>query len=236
MPGREKCWGAVPAAGSGSRMASRVPKQYLILRGKTVLEHSLDRIAGHSEVEGVVVALAADDSHFLRLPREARRNLITVAGGAERCHSVLNCLRALRERAAASDWVLVHDAARPCVRRGDIDQLIAAVRNAGVGGILALPVRDTMKRADEGGRIEGTVERSGLWHALTPQMFRIAELEQALAAAVQDGIAVTDEAQAMERRGARPLLVQAHPDNIKITHTDDLALAELYLSQQEPGA
>lgn len=214
-------------------MAAQVPKQYLTLRGKTVLEHALARVARHPEMAGAVVALAPDDKWFPKLPPAARNYVMTVHGGAQRCHSVLNCLRMLLDHADPGDWVLVHDAARPCVRRGDIDRLIAEVRNAGVGGILALPARDTMKRADRGGRIEGTVDRQGLWHAVTPQMFRIAELEQALVDATRDGVSVTDEAQAMEYRGARPLLIQCQPDNIKITHNDDLALAELYLTRQE---
>lgn len=214
-------------------MAARVPKQYLPLRGKTVLEHALARVARHPQMAGAVVALAPDDQWFAQLSSAVRENVMLVHGGAERCHSVLNCLRMLVDRADPGDWVLVHDAARPCVRQGDIDRLIAAVCDAGVGGILALPASDTMKRADTDDRIVGTVDRHGLWHALTPQMFRITDLEQAMAAAIRDGVTVTDESQAMELRGVRPLLVQGQPDNIKITHNDDLALADLYLGRQE---
>jgi 2-C-methyl-D-erythritol 4-phosphate cytidylyltransferase len=160
----------------------------------------------------------------------------TAAGGAERCDSVQNCLAALLADAEAEDWVLVHDAARPCVRRSDIDRLIAAARQHAVGAILALPARDTMKRADAAGCSIETVERAGLWHAQTPQMFRIGPLRAALADAIGRGRRVTDEAQAMELLGLRPLLVPGPMDNIKITRAEDLELAARILAAQERAA
>ncbi|MCH8976667.1 MAG: 2-C-methyl-D-erythritol 4-phosphate cytidylyltransferase, partial [Proteobacteria bacterium] len=151
----------------------------------------------------------------------------------ERCHSVLNGLQVLSEQANSSDWVLVHDAARPCLRKEDIDRLIEVLAGHEVGGLLGLPVRDTMKRADLSCTIQETVERKGLWHALTPQMFHLDVLINSLENALSQERVVTDEAQAVELSGLRPVLVEGHPDNIKITRNNDLALAELFLYQQE---
>lgn len=226
-------WAAVPAAGSGSRLGAGIPKQYLELRGRPILSWTLARLCAQPQIAGVAVALAADDRHWPACEFAAHPKIRTAVGGAERAHSVLNCLRRLAQDAATEDWVLVHDAARPCVRRGDIDALIAAVAEDATGGILALPVRDTLKRAGAGDRIEATVDRAGLWQALTPQLFRLGALTQAIEAALGRGQLITDEAQAMELAGARPLLVRGHSDNIKITHGDDLALAELFLGRQE---
>ncbi len=152
-----------------------------------------------------------------------------VNGGAERCHSVLNGLQALRQQAQPNDWVLVHDAARPCVRQADIEKLMTQLAEHPVGGLLAVPVRDTMKRADTGREIVETVNRDGLWHALTPQMFRLETLFNALQNVSNRGELVTDEAQAIEKTGQRPVLIEGHADNIKITHPQDLSLAEMYL-------
>jgi 2-C-methyl-D-erythritol 4-phosphate cytidylyltransferase len=213
-------------------MGAAIPKQYLPLAGKTVLEHTLTRLLAHPRITEVMVALGTDDGHWpaLGLARDGR--IRRVDGGAERCHSVLNALDALAGRAAPDDWVLVHDAARPCVRTQDLTSLMAELASDPVGGILAIPVRDTMKRGDEQGRIRATEERTGLWHALTPQMFRLEPLRRALRQALADGFLVTDEASAMEHAGARPRLVEGHGDNIKITRPGDLALAEFYLTQQ----
>jgi 2-C-methyl-D-erythritol 4-phosphate cytidylyltransferase len=232
MSTASRYWAALPAAGTGSRLGAGVPKQYLQLRGRAILHWSLERLQSHPLVEGVVVALAPGDQHWRRLGVTDAK-VRTTDGGAERCHSVLNCLRMLAGEAAPDDWVLVHDAARPCVRHSDIDALIEAVRAHPVGGILALPVRDTLKRSDAAHAITETVDRRDLWQAMTPQLFRIGALSAALQSAIASGRMVTDEAQAMEFRGLRPLLVRGHADNIKITHADDLALAELYLAQQE---
>jgi len=222
----------VPAAGAGSRMGGPLPKQYLRLAGRTVLEHTLERVARQRQLRGLVVVTAADDRHWEALGFDCPLPLWRVDGGAERCHSVLNALEHLAAEASADDWVLVHDAARPCVRSSDIDRLIETARRHPVGGLLAVPVRDTMKRADEHGTVVETVPREGLWHALTPQMFRLGPLTEALRSAVSDGCLVTDEAAAMERAGHRPRLIPGHSDNIKITRPEDLALAEFYLQQQ----
>jgi 2-C-methyl-D-erythritol 4-phosphate cytidylyltransferase len=156
-----------------------------------------------------------------------------VHGGAERFHSVLNGLRALAGHAAPGDWVLVHDAARPCVRREDIDLLMERLRDHPVGGLLGIPVTDTKKSTDEQGNIIQTVRREGLWRAMTPQMFRYEMLSLALQAVVERGATVTDESAAMEIAGYSPRMVEGHADNIKITRPQDLALAEMYLQQQE---
>jgi len=222
----------VPAAGAGARMGAPVPKQYLRLGGRTVLEHTLARLCAQPQLRGVALALAADDRHWDALRYECPLPLWRVDGGAERCHSVLNALERLAQEAAPHDWVLVHDAARPCVRGSDIDRLIETARRHPVGGLLAVPVRDTMKRADEHATVLETVSRDGLWHALTPQMFRIGELTQAVRSALAEGCLVTDEAAAMERAGRAPRLVPGHSDNIKITRPEDLALAGFFLQQQ----
>lgn len=223
----------IPAAGTGSRMGAALPKQYLPLKGKTVLEHTLARFCGHPAVRGIVVALAEHDPHWDGLQARCDCPLWRAAGGAERCHSVLSGLEILGDRADADDWVLVHDAARPCLHRDDLDRLIDQLREHPVGGLLAMPVRDTMKRADDQGDVITTVDRQGLWHALTPQMFRLGALREALRAALAAGVTVTDEAAAMERTGELPHLVEGRADNIKITRAEDLALAQFYLEQQE---
>jgi 2-C-methyl-D-erythritol 4-phosphate cytidylyltransferase len=227
-------WAVIPAAGKGSRMGAAGPKQYLSLQDKTVLEHTLSRIVGHPRITATVVAIAAADQQWPRIAAEFDESLLVVAqGGAERCHSVLNGLSALAGRAAADDWVLVHDAARPCLRREDLDRLIEQLQDHPVGGLLGIPVTDTMKRSDEHGNVIETVRRDGLWRALTPQMFRYEMLSRALAAALDRDALVTDEAAAMEMSGHAPRMVEGHADNIKITLPQDLILANMYLQQQE---
>jgi 2-C-methyl-D-erythritol 4-phosphate cytidylyltransferase len=229
-------WAAIPAAGVGTRMQNDVPKQYLQLSGRTVLEHSVTRLAAHPRIRGVALALSANDPYWLRYRFEVQRPLLITEGGAERCHSVLACLQALMVEAQADDWVLVHDAARPCVRRSDIDRLIDELSEDPVGGLLAVPVKETLKRADAEQRIADTVDRSSIWRAQTPQMFRLGALHKALTATVEAGRLVTDEAQAMEFAGFAPRLVEGHEDNIKITVPEDQWLAELYLNRQEEAA
>lgn len=213
-------------------MGGARPKQYLELAGRAVLEHTLARLAADPRISGIVVALGPDDSDWGRLTLPAGIEVRTVAGGAERCHSVLNALDALAATAAAQDWVLVHDAARPCLRAADLARLLDTLAEDPVGGLLGVPVRDTMKRGDAGDRVEATVDRTGLWHALTPQMFRLQALREALAAAIAAGDLVTDEAAAMERAGHRPRLVPGAGDNLKITRPEDLPLAAYYLAHQ----
>lgn len=225
-------WAVIPAAGTGSRMGATLPKQYLSLCGQPLLTHTVTRLVRHPIIHGVMVVLAADDRHFRKLPFSAEKNLFTATGGPERCHSVLNGLRALMTHAHDDDWVLVHDAARPCVRAEDITRLIETLRDHSVGGLLGLPMADTMKRTDAEGNIVATVSREGLWRALTPQMFRLGLLRAALEEALRKGLLMTDEAQAMETAGHVPRMVEGHADNIKITRPQDLALADLYLKQQ----
>lgn len=225
-------WAVVPAAGMGTRMGSDIPKQYLKLGDHTVLEHVISRLGNHPRISGVVVALAQDDPYWPELRPECSAALYTTTGGAERCHSVLNALNALPEEAVADDWVLVHDAARPCLRSADLDLLLDTLVQHPIGGLLGLPVADTMKRTDDEGRVIETVSRENLWRALTPQMFRLGPLRTALQQVLDHGYLVTDEASAMEYCGYRPLMVEGHSDNIKITRPEDLALAELYLSRQ----
>tara|TARA_Y100000589_G_scaffold40538_2_gene33950 strand:+ start:6597 stop:7268 length:672 start_codon:yes stop_codon:yes gene_type:complete len=223
----------VPAAGVGKRFGSAMPKQYLQLNGKTVVENTLERLLSLSEISQVVVAISAEDNHFksLKIARDSR--IKTVIGGAERCHSVLNGLRYVTELGSDQDWVLVHDVARPCVRADDVRKLIRQVEQFdAVGGILANQVRDTMKRGNRINQIEATVDRSQLWHALTPQLFRLGDLRRAIESALDEGLLVTDESAAMERLGHHPLLVEGMHDNIKITHPLDLALTELYIQRQ----
>ncbi|MEK7712303.1 MAG: 2-C-methyl-D-erythritol 4-phosphate cytidylyltransferase [Pseudomonadota bacterium] len=226
-------WAVVPAAGGGARMRAARPKQYLPLLGRAMLLHTLERLGRYPRLRGLVVGIAADDAYWPTLATEIPNLLNTYIGGAERAQTVLNGLRVLETYATPDDWVLVHDAARPCVRHTDIDALLAAVAGHADGGLLALPLSDTVKRADHNGCVEDTVARAGLWRALTPQVFRLAALSEALESAMRAGVEITDEASAMEYSGARPRLVHGHADNIKITVPEDLALAELFLREQE---
>jgi 2-C-methyl-D-erythritol 4-phosphate cytidylyltransferase len=182
-------------------------------------------------LSGIVVVIARQDSRWSSLPVAQDPRVRTVEGGAERMHSVLNGLEELARDAAADDWVLVHDAARPCLGRAELERLVSTLENDRVGGLLALPVGDTLKRADaSGSHVLSTVERQGLWAAQTPQMFRYELLHRALQAAMRAGIQVTDEAGAVESLGERPRLIPGSPRNIKVTRPEDLSLAEAILS------
>lgn len=223
-------WAIVPAAGSGSRMASDVPKQYLQIAGKTILEHTIERLVTHPKIDGVVVAIAADDQRWDSLNFNSKKPIIKTLGGEERCHSVKNALYEVSRQGNEQDWVLVHDAARPCLRHEDLDKLFTQLSQHMVGGLLAYPVKDTMKRADDKQRVAETIDRNMLWHALTPQMFRLHLLRKVLNEAIDNGVLVTDESSAVEQAGYQPKLVEGHADNIKITTPDDLLLAECFLS------
>ncbi len=219
-------------------MLSSVPKQYLPLLGRPVILHTIERLCAHKRIQGVYAGIAPDDPHWQKLSLELQRMPVflgTSDAGETRAHTVLNGLKMLAKNARAGDWVLVHDAVRPCVRHTDIDKLINAVTQGDDGGLLAFPVADTVKRVDNNGRIVETVKRDGLWRAATPQMFQINKLTQALEQAMQSGKEITDEASAIEAAGAHPCVVACHADNIKITLPEDLALAELYLKQQGKG-
>ncbi len=228
-------WAVIPAAGFGKRINADLPKQYLIISGKCILEHTLERFCQHPAIEGIVVAIADNDKHWPELEISSHPKIKKAAGGKQRCHSVVNALQVLSTMADPNDWVLVHDAARPCIRSDDIKHLIKSVGDHEVGGLLALPVRDTMKRVGDKNIVTETIDRNGLWHALTPQMFHLSPLQTALESCLSNNQIVTDEAQAMELSGHHPVLVEGHPDNIKITNQNDLALAKLYLAQQETG-
>ena len=226
-----RVWAVVPAAGRGERFdssaaAERVPKQYAALLGCTVLERSIAPLIAEPRIERVVVVVAAEDARWRALaPKIAgAERLMTAIGGASRQASVLGGLKALAGIAAPGDWVLVHDAARPCLDATDVAALIDALDASDCGAVLAAPVVDTMKR-ERDGRVSETVDREGLWRALTPQVFALSELERALEEALESGHTVTDEAQAMERRGLRPRLVQGSPFNIKVTRAADLETA-----------
>ena len=229
MTGQPDFWAVIPAGGVGRRMGADRPKQYLKLLDRTVLEHSMRPFCEHPLIKGIVVVVADGDEFWPALTPARHPRVVTAPGGHERCHSVLNGLNSLAGLADGSDWVLVHDAARPCVTTTDIDSLIEGLRDHPVGGILAQPVRDTVKQAGQQYEIETTLERERLWRALTPQMFRLGLLREAIAATAGDGVLVTDEAQALERRGCRPGIVQGGSHNIKVSSPEDLALAEFYL-------
>ncbi|MDH5612012.1 MAG: 2-C-methyl-D-erythritol 4-phosphate cytidylyltransferase [Gammaproteobacteria bacterium] len=230
-------WAVIPAAGIGQRMQSDIPKQYLPLAGSTVIENTIQRLLSAARVKGLVIALRHDDQYWDSLNINPAKPVLRAEGGAERCDSVLNAMKALAEREdfdVDNDWVLVHDAVRPCVRLDDIDQLIKQVMNSEAGGLLALPVRDTMKRQATGvALVQKTEDREGLWHALTPQLFPFSTLRNALIQAVIDDVIITDESSAMEYAGFAPLLIKGHEDNIKITRPNDLRLAELFLADQQ---
>ncbi|MDW6018064.1 2-C-methyl-D-erythritol 4-phosphate cytidylyltransferase [Vibrio plantisponsor] len=222
----------VPAAGVGSRMQADRPKQYLKLLGKTVLEHTVSKLLAHPKVSKVVVAVSEDDPYFSTLALANHPQVIRVNGGKERADSVLSALNYICKH-EVSEWVLVHDAARPCFTEQDVTRLIECAEIHSVGAILAAPVRDTMKRSDELQNIDHTVERSNLWHALTPQMFRTLPLREALIDGLASKANITDEASAFERLNLSPALVNGRADNIKITQPEDLALAEFYLSRNK---
>ena len=224
-------WGVVPAAGVGKRMGADIPKQYLPVLGKPVLQHTLERLLSVEALSAVVVALGKEDGFWPDLPFANHPRIRVADGGKERADSVLSALNRLEGIAKADDWVLVHDAARLCITRTDVLKLINILENDPVGGILALPSSDTLKGVSDG-LIVDTVDRNHVWRALTPQMFRYGALKEALKTAAELGLTVTDEASALELKGQTPRIVEGRPDNIKITRPEDLALAAFYLEQQ----
>jgi len=228
-------WLIVPAAGRGKRMQADRPKQYLSLQGKSVLARTLERL--HQAFPDAVLRLCLDPDDDYFDPRDVPfEDWRRVGGGDERADTVARALATLEEQAAEDDWVLVHDAARPCVRIEDLQALRAALEEEAIGALLATPAADTMKRADERGRVSHTEPRDGLWHALTPQVFRFGLLRQALDAALATGMTVTDEASAIEGMGLAPRLVAGSRDNLKITHPEDLAMAARILAVQAESA
>jgi 2-C-methyl-D-erythritol 4-phosphate cytidylyltransferase len=213
-------------------MGADRPKQFLTLGARSVLAHTLSLFLEHPQIRGVVLVLGPEiDPDVLDLPAAGGR-LFSVAGAAERQGSVRNGLDFLAARGDPRDWVLVHDAARPCLPIEDLDRLMQTLRDDPVGGLLAAPSTDTLKWSDGAGRVAHTLDRSRVWRALTPQMFRLQPLRAALEAAAAAGVAITDEASAMEFQGHRPSLVEGSPMNIKITRPEDLDAAHLYLLRQ----
>lgn len=222
-------WLVVPAAGSGRRFGGDVPKQYQLLAGRPVIVHTLERLLTLSPT-ALVVVLAEGDPYWDTGVADGP-TLRTVTGGAERADSVRAALAALADEAEADDWVLVHDVARPCVTESDLQSLVSTLRDHPVGGLLATPVSDTLKRV-EGQQVEGTQDRDGLWAGMTPQMFRYGLLCKALDAAATAGVTVTDESAAVEALGLQPQVVPGRRDNIKITRREDIAIAEAILAFQ----
>lgn len=224
-------WIVVPAAGIGSRMDAGLPKQYLPLGGKTLLEVTLDTLLQLHSIAGIIVALNDDDKTWPTLPLTTDARIHTVTGGERRCDSVLNAVDYIAATVGsdASAWVCVHDAARPCVTLGKINQLIASCLSNNTGAILAAPVADTIKRVAANGMIEATENRDRLWHAHTPQMFRLVELQNALKHCIENKLPVTDEASAVEQTGGQVAIVADRRDNIKVTVPEDLAWAEFIL-------
>ncbi len=221
----------MPAAGIGKRMRASCPKQYLTINDKTILEHTVQRLLSHEAICHVVIVLGEFDEYFPTTSLTSNSNVTRVVGGKERVDSVLAGLKSLNTE--QEQWVLVHDAARPCVQHQDLTQLITYCVENDHGGILAAPVRDTMKQATLTGVVDKTLDRSQMWHALTPQMYKTTELTAAIVDALAKGINITDESSAMEAFGYASGLVSGSSDNIKITQPEDLRLAEFILQQQE---
>jgi 2-C-methyl-D-erythritol 4-phosphate cytidylyltransferase len=223
-----KYFAIIPAAGTGTRMQAETPKQYLTLLGKSILELAAESLLHHPQIEKLVIVLKENDSFFKTLPLQAHPKIITATGGNERFHTVLNGLNSLLPFADQNDWILIHDAARPCLQRSDIDKLITVLDNHPTGGILGVSIRDTIKRVIEN-KISETIDRNELWHAYTPQMFRFGLLHDAITSALEKNQHITDDAMAIELMGLQPLMIEGRRDNIKITQQSDLALAEFYL-------
>jgi 2-C-methyl-D-erythritol 4-phosphate cytidylyltransferase len=227
----------IPAAGSGRRFASPVPKQYAPLGSSTVIEHALGTFEADPDCAGIVVALAAGDAEWPAIAARRTRLMETAEGGEQRAHSVRNALRVLANQVRDDDWIMVHDAARPCLHTADLALLKRELAAHPVGGLLAVPLADTLKRALEPGsqvtHVDATIDRDGLWRAATPQVFRFGVLLRALDAALLSGRMPTDEAQAIEWSGQRPRLVAGRADNIKVTTGEDLALAGAILATRK---
>lgn len=223
-------WCVVPAAGRGRRFGDDRPKQHVEIAGKSLLDWTLQRLSSHPLIVGIVVVIATDDVPSSAANILNGKPLFRVIGGVERADSVLAGLHGLPDCVADSEFILVHDAARPCVRHSDISALIERGKVSD-GALLASPLRDTLKRADANGCVIETEPRESLWRALTPQMFRHGELIAALESARRDGVVVSDEAMAMERAGFKPLLVEGRDDNIKVTTPADRVLVEYLLGR-----
>lgn len=230
------CWGVLPAAGSGSRFGAEVPKQYLPVNGRAVISRSIDTLLA-VPLETLVVALDPGDTHWPALGWDGEARIEICAGGAQRQQSVCNALAALQGRAGEDDWVLVHDAVRPCVRAEDILRLIESTDASGKdGGMLGWPVDNSLKRVADSMTVLENVDRRECWNAATPQMFRYGVLRKALDWAEEQGVSHTDESAAVMAAGGSVLMVSCAKDNIKITHEPDLALAGFILERQRENS
>ncbi|MEM7304875.1 MAG: 2-C-methyl-D-erythritol 4-phosphate cytidylyltransferase [Pseudomonadota bacterium] len=229
MNNETACWAILPAAGIGERFGSNIPKQYVKIADKTILEHALKPFLTNENITGVAVALNSHDDHFSNLQIKTSKQFITTVGGETRAHSVLNALIEIENLLDRSDFVLVHDAARPCLSHQDLNALIENTIDLGVGSILAGPVADTVKRV-EGNTIVETIDRSDLWHAYTPQMFRYHLLFTALKKCIDKNISITDEASAIEEIGLKVNVLRGDSAKVKITIPQDLKIAEKFLS------
>jgi 2-C-methyl-D-erythritol 4-phosphate cytidylyltransferase len=226
-------WFVIPAAGIGSRMGADKPKQYLMLGSKTILEHTITRILGLPNLAGIVVPLNSQDNLWTSLTILQHPLVHTIHGGAQRADSVLNGLNYLADKAHNQDWVLVHDAARPCVTIENIQKLCDDLASDEVGGILAVPVSDTLKQVASANKIQTTIDRTTLWQAQTPQLFRYKLLRDCLIQTLARNETITDESSAVELCGYQPKVVEGRSDNIKVTRPDDLGLADFILKQQD---
>lgn len=224
-------WVVVPAAGRGERFGSDLPKQYLPILGRPLLTHTLERLARHPSISGLLVAHALNDPHYPGWRELHGKPVQSCVGGATRAESVLAGLQALPDKVSGKEWVLVHDAARPCLRQDDLTRLLAHGCAHAVGAVLAAPVHDTLKRSNDAGEIVQTEPRARLWRALTPQLFRRGTLTRALQAAIAAGDSITDESMAIERLGLSPMVVEGSDDNIKLTTPADVVLIEFVLGR-----
>ena len=220
-----RIWAVIPAAGVGKRFSSDIPKQYVPLSGIPVLLHSINKLLKFDGIEEILVALNPADTFWQKL-NFTHPKVKIIRGGLERCNSVNSALEDLSGRAENGDWVLVHDAVRPCISDSDLKKITDIVYDEDVGGLLACPILDTIKEVDENLDVQKTIPREMLWSAMTPQIFRYELLKQALEAALIAGVSVTDEASAIESIGLTPRIVQGDKTNIKITHSTDIVLAE----------
>jgi 2-C-methyl-D-erythritol 4-phosphate cytidylyltransferase len=221
-------YAVVPAAGVGARMQADRPKQYLVLQGKTILEHTLLKLLDFTAIEEIVLPVSSNDGYIKDLDIHRHDKVTLCEGGQERFHSVLNGLQTLLNKGVSRDaWVMVHDVARPCIRLEDLNHLYKNANKNGV--ILGMQVRDTMKRTKSNAQVTDTVDRTHLWHAQTPQLAPLGTLHDALSQSIQDGVPITDEASALEYIGIMPTMLAGHPSNIKITQPEDLEMARAFI-------
>ena len=233
MSNNNRLWVVIPAAGIGKRMGVDIPKQYITVCDKAIIEHTVEKFTSRNDLQGSLVALSNSDQHWSTLELSKNNKITTVTGGEERYKSVYNALCSLKNKADDDDWILVHDAVRPCITTSEIDQFIADLDHLnGIGGILALPCFETMKKANTNHEIEETIDRKFIWHAQTPQMFRYKKLFLAIEKIMNENIFITDEAMAMELAGYKPMLIQGTHSNIKITDQNDLKYLESFLRQE----